>query len=96
MKGLHFLEFNDHFRGKQIVVCAPGLDDCYLIFISRSVLFLIAPYGTDENHSGDTEVKIICKEYVQKGSQEWVSVNVTDSSWVGGKDQKLPKKLRKW
>lgn len=39
MKGLHFLEFNDHFRGKQIVVCAPGQDDCYLIFISRNVLF---------------------------------------------------------
>lgn len=92
MKGLHFLEFNDHFRGKQIVVCAPGQDDCYLIFISRSVLFLIAPYGTDENHSGDIEVKIICKEYVQQGSQGWVSVNATDSSWVGGKDQKPPKK----
>lgn len=54
-------------------MCAPGQDGCYLIFISRSVLILIAPYGTHENHSGDTEVKILCKEYVPRKPRMSVS-----------------------
>lgn len=70
MKGLYFLEFNDHFRGKQIVVCAPGQDGCYLIFVSRSVLILIAPYGTHENHSAIQRLRSFAKNMFNKETKD--------------------------
>ena len=64
-RGLNFLEFNDHFGGKDLprATCSTcsRRDGSSLIFTSKNVLLLIATCGTDENPCGTTEFKVLAK-----------------------------------
>lgn len=48
---------------EQFVVYAPEAEMALPSFYLQEC---VATYGTDDNHSGDTEFKILCKECVQQ------------------------------